>query len=1241
MMEVLLNAIASLGAAEAQNVLTAAGASAVKNYKDSCTWKKVIVGAGEFFIKNEQEENLFFDDLALVLSKENLSQIAKDLKLEDGYDLKYSLYKTLMQLMSKYEIPYEIAESYTIKIIYAVLEQLRTVSPEKYEHYFFQEWKDEQERNFIELQNRIDKMSKEIVSYDHEQLEIESSGNMDIHLRRSTCCPSIGIDFFCIDDERFQDGFKDLRYDEIVFIKGRNREETIYCILNELWRLNDKRPIYVVKNLESWKKLQTMENKGNVYIPWFYADEIVAIENNTNIFVIDEGTPTFGKRFLKLRPRTRDTLSKCLQDAGLEYSKVYSLLEDTHGLYSQMKKQMFRGEYLKVPSWMSGISERVKKICLLIGSWEEIEGDKLVIESLYGDSYDNFLEEINPYVNVEDPFLYAVKRNGSISYYLASAENSWSYLNVLTYEKVWKSYEEMFLLVINESENLFTYDNQEKLLAQFSGEKLFWSETIRKGMLRTMLIKGAYQNDVDTQNSLNWLVEKVLNCVKSEKQWMYIAKFWRELCEISPKAVLEKMEQETIENTGLFSLFQNQSEGSIFDRNSSEDILWGIEQYLVQKDFFWRAFRWILQLDSQEFQYKSNSLKHIFTKIFCIWINITPLRTAVEKINAAELAFQIDNQNVWDYLYAAINHRERIIVGELLSPRYREYSKIGSTTISEVRKTESGYLKLLMNHMDFSVERWKKILDLSSELSKELRKDIFHQLSYELEQLTDEEIMIIKNEIRCLIYRHRYFAFSEWSMSEENILEYEAFLNKIKLNTPEYEYAYLFTNRYECPLLNPIPYSKERKRDENEKAKEKLIREKLTEFQELGYDLKILASVCTKESYSSLGIYLAKYWGKGKWNDSTFNCLLLAQKSGEIALDYLRGFNNKECLFYNEIIQDLMNKKYPIGIIADVYRIEAFRTKDIPLVSNATEQIKKEFWRSSIYCEEQNELWALGECKKYATLNVYLDQIYRIHYSTPLQAEKIFECFDGIEKMPHANSDQMTEYHVKQLMMVMQEAYIDDIEKCRRLSHLEILFANFLKWENMKCFHKMIKQSPELSAQLVEGIFKKDHDVNTGQKKNQTYIGNMYTIYDKAHFCPTEANGKVDEYELEQWIEKYKQLLIENDQESLFTNTLGRLLSFSPVGLDGHEPCEAVRKMIEKYGDDEMLNEYQIAVYNRRGVFNLSAGKTELKMAEKFKENALYLEPHYPKTAKIFFDLYETYKIESDRERMYAESGWY
>lgn len=543
--------------------------------------------------------------------------------------------------------------------------------------------------------------------------------------------------------------------------------------------------------------------------------------------------------------------------------------------------------------------------------------------------------------------------------------------------------------------------------------------------------------------------------------------------------------------------------------------------------------------------------------------------------------------------------------------------------------------------MDFSVDRWKKIIDLSDELPEELSKNVFEQLLYELGQMSDEEVMRIKNGLRHLIYKHRYFSSSDWSMPEEKIVEYEKLLDKINIKTPEYEYSYLFVNNHDYPLLHPVPYNQKGKSDDNESATQKLIQDKLAEFQSCDYDLTVLAKVCTQESYSTLGNYLAKYWNDGKWDFATFKKLLVAQESGAIAIDYLRSLGNGEFLPCDTIIEDLSNHGYSAEILADVYRIEAHRTKEIPLVTFAPEPIKKEFWKNRFYCDEYNKSWALVECKKYATLDVYLDQVHLIHYQNPLSAEQIFECLEDIESMPHSDGNQMTSYHVEQLISLIQEAYIDDQEKCPRIAYLEIMFMNLLDWKNMKCFRHMVKQSPELFAQLVEGVFKKDHGTVENHSKDQTYIHNMYTIYEKTRFCPAESNGEVLEEQLEEWVEKYKQLLIGNDQESLFSSTLGRLFSFSPVDTDGHEPCEAVRKMIEKYGDEKMNGAYRMAVYNRRGVFSPSAGKEELRMAKEFKENAQYLEPYYPKTAKIFYGLYETYKKDSERERKDAENGWY
>lgn len=408
----------------------------------------------------------------------------------------------------------------------------------------------------------------------------------------------------------------------------------------------------------------------------------------------------------------------------------------------------------------------------------------------------------------------------------------------------------------------------------------------------------------------------------------------------------------------------------------------------------------------------------------------------------------------------------------------------------------------------------------------------------------------------------------------------------------------------------------------------------------MDYDLSILAKICATEIYSPLGAYLAKYWNNGKWSYATFKQLLEIQASGQIALDYLWGFNSEEGIDYTWIIEDLTNRGYSVEILASIYRIEAFKTKRIPLVANASEEIKKKFWEGNIRCDKCNDSWILTECKKYATVDRYLHQVHQIHYRIPLSAKQIFDCFDGIERMPYPETSQMMGYYVEQLISIIQDAYIDDPEKCNRISNIEMFFWGLLEWENMKCSHKMMKQYPEFLAHLVSVLFKKDHGPVDDVAKNQVYIHNMYSIYDKAHFCPAEVNGQVDEVQLEEWIKKYRELLIENDQENLFTSTLGRVLAFSPLSDDGHEPCDAVCKMIEKYGDDKLINSYQTSVFNRRGVFSPSAGKKEMKLAEKFKMNAEYLEPLYPKTAKIFYRLFETYMHESEQGRIDAENGW-
>ena len=159
-------------------------------------------------------------------------------------------------------------------------------------------------------------------------------------------------------------------------------------------------------------------------------------------------------------------------------------------------------------------------------------------------------------------------------------------------------------------------------------------------------------------------------------------------------------------------------------------------------------------------------------------------------------------------------------------------------------------------------------------------------------------------------------------------------------------------------------------------------------------------------------------------------------------------------------------------------------------------------------------------------------------------------------------------------------------------------------------------------------------------EKEKSYISNLYAFYRKAKFCPAEENDEVNIEKLQAWTDKFKILLAESRQSNLYSSLMGRLFAFSPKGKDGYEPCEAVRCVIERDADDSFIREYRTAIFNKRGGFTPDAGKSERRIAEKYRDNADFLSMKYPKTAEIYYGLAKEYEIYSKEERVEAENGY-
>ena len=512
--------------------------------------------------------------------------------------------------------------------------------------------------------------------------------------------------------------------------------------------------------------------------------------------------------------------------------------------------------------------------------------------------------------------------------------------------------------------------------------------------------------------------------------------------------------------------------------------------------------------------------------------------------------------------------------------------------------------------------------------------------------MRDEEKIRVKNKIRYEIFRHRYFEDADWSMSEEVLCEYECVMNKIVVDEKIYDYLYIFSHLYDFPLLNPIPYSEKENteiHDKNYILREEEINARIKEFRDKGYSIDRLIQLAVREEYDVVGEVLAQFYCEGLFDEKVFCSLMENDKEGKYGYDYVGYLYRKGIIDLSEVIEKVKGISDDKNLLTNLISLQFIEDYENALIVKENEDIKKMYWsrnvrlRISDKAEHRVFIWAINECKKYGEFHTYLELLYDI--KDKISVQELYKATLEISDMKSDVASSMTGYYLEEIFDILQQTFIDDDEKCAELATLEWMCRNVLEWEHMKCMQKVMKDDPTFYALLVSIIYKADDNENNDEEKRKL-ANKVYAGFDKAKFCPTEKDGEIIYENLKKWIEKFKELLINQKQERLFGNLVGRLLAYSPIGGDGYSPCEAVRMVIEEYYTDSLKTAYVVAEENKRGVHMVDAGKSEIILHQRYQKNAEALQERYPYTAGIYFAISDNYKREAEYERKRAEDEW-
>lgn len=1212
--------------------------------KEDYKWQKLFVSTGDFLVNNPDTLVRFEADLYSVFSKDNLARIAKKLKDKKGYDFLQLLHKELYDLMVSYEVPVMETETYIHHFMQVIIAYLEENDLDKTLEMFLGNMRKEIGSYFSSVETTLELVLNKISELNKEKIITYSIADIDAQIRRETKYKRMGLDFFQLDDEQFESRFQNVLNDTRVYVIGKSREETTYRILNELKNKNSERITLVIKSEEEWNKLQHSNLSGNILIPFFYAERIVAIPNNTNIFIYGEDEPCYTQNKLILRRRTKRNIIDSLEEIGIDANEAYKMVDNTHGLHVPLKKKLFDGAMYDKPDWVEAHSEEVMA-ALLCGKWTEATGDVLVFEELSGKTYAECKKELEKYLHRENPYIVSKNSYRGSNMQLASVEDAWEELDLYIDDEIWDKFIKLFYEVLIESEPIFEYPFEKHFEASIYAKKPEWSTALKEGMIRTLIMRAYYRGHEENQKQIDDIVSRVLDTITSKERWGYISQYLTGLCEASPEGVLRKLEIEIEKSQGLIELFTDNGGDFMRSRHYYTNVLWAVEQLVQQKKYVLRTLEWLWKMDSQNIKYSiSNSPKGVLDVVFCAWINESAL-SVENKIELARKAIE-RYENAWEIIASKLPQGTSSICSTLNTPKYRKIDEPEILYVHEVNKTYIEYLRMCVDTAHTDADRWIKILQNLDSYDISIQKEVFEKLLLDCKEMSDEKRIKVKNKIRDEIFRHRYFDDADWSMSEDVLSEYEGLMNEIELDEKIYDYMYIFSHEYDFPLLNPVPYAKENSgkiHDKNHELREEEINKKIKEFIKEGYSVDALIQLAVREGYDILGEVLAQYYCGGVFDENVFYSLMKNDEEGKHVYDYVRYLHRNGAIDLKEVIEKVKSVSYNKNLLTNLISLEFIDSCNNSLIANEDEDIKKMYWSRTLRLRILGEadhcvfMWALGECRKYGTLNTYLELLYDIKDKISIQ--ELYNAALEISEIKGDDAGVMTDFYLKEIFDALQCAFIEDDERCSEIATLEWLCRGGLDWGHMKCMQRIMKDDPTFYALLVSIIYKVD-DSEIVDEKKQELANKVYSGFDKAKFCPTEKDGKVTYENLKAWLEKFRELLINQKQERLFENLIGRLLAYSPIGEDGYSPCEAVRMIIEEYYTDSLKTAYVVAEENKRGVHTVDAGKSELILHQRYQKNAEVLQEHYPYTAEIYFAISDNYKREAEYERKRAEDEW-
>ncbi|EKD68645.1 MAG: hypothetical protein ACD_47C00502G0002 [uncultured bacterium] len=908
-----------------------------------------------------------------------------------------------------------------------------------------------------------------------------------------------------------------------------------------------------------------------------------------------------------------------------------------------------------LPEWAKETNANLIITATLLGAWNEnSEDDKTIVKEMSGMEYENFRDNINKFLRMDNPPLIKIDN----TWLVAAPSTAFA----LIVNHINRSHLEKLKIITNkvfsEIDPALELPLDERHFTSTKNIKIKYSTWLRDGLAETLLrivvLGEALEEDSkipdnqSRQNFVNQLIKELPGLKEDYRLIVSLRDQLPILAEAAPYPFIEALEfllQGSRNN--ILPLFDEGD--SFYGQSYLSNILWSLETLAWEPDYFPRVSLILVGLSAIDPGGKTgNRPLNSLREIFLAWHQGTNANLDMRS-QVIDLIIKNYPDVGWQILKSLMPQPQQISHGTR-KPEWKDFGRSATEKTTRLSMTKSYELyidKILLNAGTLAT-RWNDLIDIYSNVSENHQKLIVDGLKSLIKKpLCDKEKYEIWKKLRVLINKHKSFNNAVWAMKKESIDMLEEVILIYSPDNIIDQISWLFDSHH--PDISFPIYNHEDSENELKKLRSEAIKKI---FDEQNTD-KIFELI-NKVSYPYLIVpHLLEVVSELYL---IFNIFKRANEGTNNEIQFARTLSDKLYNIYKDEWLKILNSAYFTSVTCVDSKVNAVISfpdslKTYEIVKSLGNNAENKFWSikfSIIYSDDENVIkYAL---EKLCLAGRYVDVICNLHEKIKnFGTKKVIEIIDlSLEELNKGKPDlNMSDYgyHIKQLVKwLRKQEDIDKTEVAKREYAFLPLFTSYGMEENLT-LHELMTSDPEFFVEVLCDLFKPSDENNDDFEPSETQQQRAKFAWDLLRTWKIipglDKHGNINNDDLKKWVETSLKLADQKKRLKHAYNYIGQIFYYSPIDLtDNVWPSIEIRELIEELKNDDLERGIEIEQFNSRGVVTknmFEGGEQEKELAKKWHDFEKNINVKWLRTKKMLGRIADSWEREAKREDIDAE----